>query len=387
MPSFAQSHPLSPHANILNVLWLLVMGIPPLVFGFYFATQCPNSLQHFNSWENGGTGEWWMPKLSVWENSCRFGAQHPLIMTNILLFVFMDVLFWVVSLVQGSTWMIDPYWTLIPLYLAGFYQIHPLSNGNSLRTAMVWFALLVWSVRLTYSYFRREEFQFGAREDWRFTELKQKFPRSWWWSSFFLAYVSQHIFLFGVSLPLYSAIADPTPRHVGIIDLLCFAISLFGIALAERSDTVLRKFMEANSLRESRGESKVLLLQEGPWAFSRHPNYVGEQIWWWGLGLLAWHQGTMDIVQRDRHKKCAARTFPVVVLTLVSCWLARRAAPVCSRSFVVPARPPPEFHLSRRRHSDGRRTYVTDASSTRRVQRLSKEGGCMDSVQETSGGA
>lgn len=29
------------------------------------------------------------------------------------------------------------------------------------------------------------------------------------------------------------------------------------------------------------------MLQEGLWAVSRHPNHLGEQMWWWGVALFA----------------------------------------------------------------------------------------------------
>jgi steroid 5-alpha reductase family enzyme len=202
----------------------------------------------------------------------------------------MDVLFWLASLAQDSTWLIDPYWTVIPILIANWYSMHPLANGDPIRAWAVLILLYVWSFRLTHSYFRREEWSFGAREDWRFMELRGKFPRTWWWSSFFLAYVSQHIFLFGITLPLYAAFHDPRPPF-GLFDVLCLVMGLAGIAMAYSADTTLRIFMEANERRESRGEPKQLLLNEGLWYYSRHPNYVGEQIFWWSLGLMAWHQG------------------------------------------------------------------------------------------------
>jgi steroid 5-alpha reductase family enzyme len=233
---------------------------------------------------------WYMEKLSLWENTCRFGGQHPLLMANVLLFINLDVFFWLANLAQDSTWLIDPYWTIIPVLLGHWYWHHPLAHGNPLRAWLVMALLYVWSARLTHSYFRREEGWFGAREDWRFLELRSQYPRTWWWSSFFLAYVSQHIFLFGVSLPLYAAFHDPSPAF-GVVDILCIGLSLFGIYMASSADTTLRKFMEANDQRELRGEPKKLLLEDGFWYYSRHPNYVGEQLHWWGLGLLAWHQG------------------------------------------------------------------------------------------------
>ena len=37
----------------------------------------------------------------------------------------------------------------------------------------------------------RERWQVGAREDWRYADLRAKYPRSWWWLSFFAVYVIQ----------------------------------------------------------------------------------------------------------------------------------------------------------------------------------------------------
>jgi hypothetical protein len=102
MPSFAEAHPLSREQNLLNAVWLVVIGLPPLLFGFFFVHKCPPTLYSFNAAQ--ADEEWWMPKLDAWENICRFGGQHPLLTVNAAMFVFMDVAFWLASLAQKSTW-------------------------------------------------------------------------------------------------------------------------------------------------------------------------------------------------------------------------------------------------------------------------------------------
>lgn len=81
----------------------------------------------------------------------------------------------------------------------------------------------------------REKWQLGAREDWRFADMRKKCGRNWWWMSFFLAYVSQHLMLLGLTLPLYSASFSWTPwqwRFDGLAVVMC----LSGISNRSRSD-------------------------------------------------------------------------------------------------------------------------------------------------------
>jgi steroid 5-alpha reductase family enzyme len=96
--------------------------------------------------------------------------------------------------------MIDPYWTVIPVMLVHYYATHPLANYDSWRSKIVIFLTWVWSIRLTHNYFRREKWQWGAREDWRFTEMSEQYGKHWWWISFFAVYVSQQVGFFSVKL-------------------------------------------------------------------------------------------------------------------------------------------------------------------------------------------
>jgi steroid 5-alpha reductase family enzyme len=51
----------------------------------------------------------------------------------------------------------------------------------------------VWSARLTHNYLRREGWEFGKREDWRFNEMRGQYGKTWWWMSFFAVYLSQQV--------------------------------------------------------------------------------------------------------------------------------------------------------------------------------------------------
>lgn len=89
--------------------------------------------------------------------------------------------------------MIDLYWTVIPVMLVHYYASHPMTVKDGLRSVVVIGLTWVWSVRLTHNYFRREKWQWGEREDWRFNEMRRQYGKQWWWVSFFAVYFSQQV--------------------------------------------------------------------------------------------------------------------------------------------------------------------------------------------------
>eukprot|EP00955_Chlamydomonas_euryale_P014155 152570-Chlamydomonas_euryale.AAC.4 len=87
-----------------------------------------------------------------------------------------------------------------------------------------------------------QEWQIGAREDWRFSSMRASIGEArWWWVSFFAAYLSQHVMLMGITLPLYFVYADPAPWHP-VWDTLAAAVAAGGMAVAAVADTQLQSF-------------------------------------------------------------------------------------------------------------------------------------------------
>lgn len=85
------------------------------------------------------------------------------------------------------------YWTIIPPMIEMFFRAHPRGAALHTRSVMAAGLVWVWSLRLTHSYFRREEWQFGGREDWRFTQMRKQYGWNWAWISFFAAFLSQQV--------------------------------------------------------------------------------------------------------------------------------------------------------------------------------------------------
>lgn len=94
----------------MNFLILLGVALPALLFGYlvsgpWSATFQTLSSQPGLSWLSDPAVMDTLRQVSEWGS-----AVHPLLAVNVVMLLNVDVLFWVVAQLQGTTWLIDPYW-------------------------------------------------------------------------------------------------------------------------------------------------------------------------------------------------------------------------------------------------------------------------------------
>ena len=95
--------------------------------------------------------------------------------------------------------------------------------------------------------------------------------------------------LIGLSLPFYAIHSVNHPLTMW--DLVAIVICFSGIAIAYIADTELHNFVSRNDNLKKLGKPVIPVLDKGLWYYSRHPNYFGEQLWWWGLVVFSWNLG------------------------------------------------------------------------------------------------
>lgn len=100
-------------------------------------------------------------------------------------------------------------------------------------------------------------------------------------------HLSLQVFLIGVCLPMYAV--HSSKNQWSAWDTLATMVCISGIAIAYFADTQLFNFVESNKKLKKIGEPTVPNLDMGLWRYSRHPNYFGEQLWWWGLVIFGWN--------------------------------------------------------------------------------------------------
>lgn len=95
------------------------------------------------------------------------------------------------------------------------------------------------------------------------------------------------VFLIGICLPIYAIHSSEKPWNAW--DTIAVMVCTSGIVIAYFADTQLFNFVQQNNRLKDRGASPIPNLDAGLWRYSRHPNYLGEQLWWWGLVIFGWN--------------------------------------------------------------------------------------------------
>jgi steroid 5-alpha reductase family enzyme len=187
----------------------------------------------------------------------------------------MMFLVWILSLIKKDAGIIDPFWGLGFVVLAWFYFM--TSDSHTRRQWLVVALVTFWGVRLSAHLFRRN---LGKDEDYRYREMREASPGAFALRSLFIVFFLQAAILWVVSFPLFQALRTTFPESITLFDAagaLLFSIGLFFEAVG---DWQLSRF-------RSNPASQGKVLDHGLWRYTRHPNYFGDALVWWGFFLIA----------------------------------------------------------------------------------------------------
>jgi steroid 5-alpha reductase family enzyme len=175
------------------------------------------------------------------------------------------------SVVYNNSSFYDPYWSVAPLPLALYWA----DGSMGLRQLLILGLIALWGVRLTGNWVARWR---GINdEDFRYVEIRGRTGRLYWPASFVSIHLMPTIWVFLGLLPLFPALAQSQP--FAWLDIAALVLTAGAIAIEAVADHQLRTFLRLRC-------SPVDVLNQGLWAFCRHPNYLGEILFWWGLFLF-----------------------------------------------------------------------------------------------------
>lgn len=191
----------------------------------------------------------------------------------LILFVYMSLWF-VVSLIKKRNDVADVAWGLGFVLLAwvSFF----LSDDSGVRGLLVNILVSIWGLRLALHIHSRNK---GKTEDYRYLAWRNEWGKWFYPRSYVQVYLLQGFLLFMIVLPVL-VINKSLVSSLGWFDLLGVVVWLFGFYFEVVGDAQLAQFIKNPA-------NKGKLMQSGLWAYTRHPNYFGEVLLWWGIWLIA----------------------------------------------------------------------------------------------------
>ena len=182
---------------------------------------------------------------------------------------------WIVSVVRRDASIIDPFWGLGFVAIVWFWHVR--ADAATVRATVQALAVTVWGVRLSgYLAWRNH----GTGEDFRYRAMREKAPRTFPFASFLTVFLLQAAILAVVALPLWAVQRAAGPTSPTAFDLAGLAVFLVGLTFETLGDAQMARFKADPA---NRGK----VLDRGLWRYTRHPNYFGDAVVWWGLFLPA----------------------------------------------------------------------------------------------------
>lgn len=182
-------------------------------------------------------------------------------------------LLWLVSLRLRDASIVDPFWG--PGFALVTLTYWMVDGERTARGTLVLAWVALWAFRLGWHLLRRNR---REGEDPRYAAMRARHGDRFGRVSLVRVFWLQGAILWIISMPLLAAVRSDRP--LGLLDGLGAAVALLGLLTEAVADAQLRRFRADPA---SRGR----VLDSGLWRYSRHPNYFGDAVLWWGLWLVA----------------------------------------------------------------------------------------------------
>ena len=206
------------------------------------------------------------------ENSQLVELLNTFSIASITLFVYMTIVFVFATILKRND-IADIAWGF------GFILLSVLTlflSDITLEKIIITALVILWGLRLTAHVFFRN---WAKAEDPSYKEWRNEWGKYFVIRSYLQIFILQGAFLFTIALPIMVA-NTLASDGLGLFDVIGTVVWLIGFFFESIGDYQLLRFIRKE---ENRGR----VMTEGLWRYTRHPNYFGEVVMWWGIYLIA----------------------------------------------------------------------------------------------------
>jgi steroid 5-alpha reductase family enzyme len=191
----------------------------------------------------------------------------PWLLASVLVFTVV----WLVSLPLRDASIIDAVWGPAQALLVWF-SLWWTGTDAGVGGWWVIAAITLWALRLGIYIGVRAH---GKPEDYRYAQWRKDYGSAFWWKSWLNIFLLQAVLAWMVVSHAYVAVANG-PIPVTLWLWIGLAVWLFGFLFEAIGDWQLSRF-------KADPDNKGKVMDQGLWGWTRHPNYFGEAVLWWGI--------------------------------------------------------------------------------------------------------
>ncbi|MCU0357014.1 MAG: DUF1295 domain-containing protein [Cyclobacteriaceae bacterium] len=193
------------------------------------------------------------------------------------------IAWFIISVIRQRNDVADVAWGLGFVVLA---WVSFLMNGYPLHALLANILVTIWGVRLAWHIYKRSV---GKPEDFRYRQWREEWKHVYL-RSFLQVFLLQGFFLYIIALPVMLINLSDT-FSFNWISLTGVIIWCIGFYFESAGDYQLKQF-------KSDPANAGKIITTGLWKYTRHPNYFGDAVQWWGFFLMAlpYLNGWMTVV-------------------------------------------------------------------------------------------
>ncbi len=182
---------------------------------------------------------------------------------------------WALSLALRDASIVDVFWGLGFILIAA--TARAVGDGYPPRQTLVLALTALWGGRLALYLLWRN---WGHGEDYRYRAMRKRHGERFGMASLYTVFALQGGLMWIVSLPVQAAQMAGEPAALTWLDAAGTLLWAVGWGFESLGDWQLVRF-KANPANQGK------VMDRGLWGHTRHPNYFGDALVWWGLFLIA----------------------------------------------------------------------------------------------------
>lgn len=202
------------------------------------------------------------------------------IVAAITVFLFINIVYVIAQKIKNNSIMDiawGPGFILVTIILLLFHKI------SAADYVVITVAVLIWGIRLAIHIYLRSR---GKEEDFRYKKWREEWGKKAAVKAYFKVFILQGAIMFFMSIP-FVYLASNYDGSMSLLNLIGLVIFAAGFIFESIGDYQLKEFKKKQS-------NKNKFITTGLWKYTRHPNYFGEAVLWWGLALIT-IQGTESL--------------------------------------------------------------------------------------------